>query len=72
MKMAEMKQPVKEGITKAYENIQETVSERAKVVARSTDEWAHENPWKAVAMVAVTCLVLGVLLGRPRVYITKE
>jgi len=72
MKMAELKQPVKEGISKAYDNIQETVSVRAKEVARTTDEWAHENPWKVVAIVAITSLVLGVLLARPRVYVTKE
>jgi len=68
MKMAELKQPVKDQIS----NIQETVSERAKVMARTTDEWAHENPWRVVAMVAVSCLVLGVLLARPRVYVTKD
>ena len=71
MKMAEMKEPVKEGISKTYDKVQEQVSVRAKQAAETTDEWVHDNPWKAIAMVAVTSLVLGVLLARPRVYVTK-
>jgi len=72
MKMAEMKETAKEGFSKTYDNIQEKVSVRAKEAAETTDEWVHDNPWKAIAMVAVTSLVLGVLLARPRVYVTKE
>jgi len=72
MKMAEMKQPVKEGFQKAYDNIQDTVSDKAKEVARTTDEWVHENPWQVIAIVAVTGLILGVLLARPRVYVQKK
>jgi ElaB/YqjD/DUF883 family membrane-anchored ribosome-binding protein len=72
MKMAEMKKPVKEGLEKAYDNIQETVSEKSKVVAQSTDEWVRDNPWQAIAIVAVTGLILGVLLARPRVYVQND
>ncbi len=72
MKMAEMKQPVKEGFQKAYDNIQDTVTDKAKEVAQTTDEWVRDNPWQVIAMVAVTSLIIGVLLARPRVYIQKE
>ena len=68
MKMADAKQPVKEGFSKAYENIQDKVSEKAQDVVRTTDDWVHENPWQVIAIVAVTSLILGVLLGRPRIY----
>lgn len=68
MKMADVKQPVKEGFSKAYENVQDKVSEKAQDVARTTDDWVHENPWQAIAIVAVTSLILGVLLARPRIY----
>jgi len=44
------------------------VSEKAQDVARTTDDWVHENPWQAIAIVAVTSLILGVLLARPRIY----
>ena len=72
MKMAqEVKKPIKEGFSQAYENIQDTVSEKAQQVVRTTDDWVHENPWQVIAIVAVTSLILGVLLARPRVY-TKE
>jgi ElaB/YqjD/DUF883 family membrane-anchored ribosome-binding protein len=66
MKMAEITEPVKEGFSEAYGNIQETVSEQSRKLVRSTDEWVHDNPWKVVAIVAVTSLVLGVLLGGRR------
>jgi len=49
--------------SEAYENVQENVSDRTKLVFRTTDEWVHDNPWKLIAIVAVTSLVLGVLLG---------
>ena len=72
MKMAELKKPVKEGFTEAYENIQTKVTEKTREVAKTTDEWVHENPWQFVAIVAVTSLVLGVLLARPRIYVDKR
>src|SRR3954463_3330105 len=50
MKMAEMKQPVKEGFQKAYDNIQDTVTDKAKEVAQTTDEWVRDNPWQVIAM----------------------
>jgi len=66
MKMAEITQPVKEGLSEAYDNIQETVSDNTRKLAHTTDEWVHDNPWKVIAIVAVTSLVLGVLLGGRR------
>ena len=64
--MAEITEPLKEGLSEAYGNIQETVSDRSRKIARTTDEWVHENPWKMIAIVAVTSIVLGVLLGHRR------
>ena len=68
MKIAEVKEPVKQGFSKAYENVQDKVSEKAQDVARTTDDWVRDNPWQAIAIVAVTSLILGVLLARPRIY----
>ena len=64
--MAEITDPVKEGLSEAYENVQERVSKSTRELARTTDEWVHDNPWKVIAIVAVTSLVLGVLLGGRR------
>ena len=38
--------------------------EQAKKAAKVTDEYVHENPWRAVGIAAVAGLVLGVLISR--------
>jgi ElaB/YqjD/DUF883 family membrane-anchored ribosome-binding protein len=40
------------------------VRERAKQAARYTDEYVHENPWRAVGVAAGIGLLLGLILGR--------
>jgi ElaB/YqjD/DUF883 family membrane-anchored ribosome-binding protein len=35
-----------------------------KAAARATDDYVHENPWKAVGIAAGVGLLLGILLGR--------
>lgn len=37
---------------------------KAKAAARATDDYVHENPWKAVGIAAGAGLVLGLLIGR--------
>lgn len=37
---------------------------KTKVAAKATDEYVHENPWKAVGIAAVVGLVLGALISR--------
>lgn len=38
--------------------------EKSKQAARATDEYVHENPWKAVGIAAGIGLVVGLLIGR--------
>ena len=38
--------------------------EQAKIAAKATDEYVHENPWRAVGIAAFAGLVLGVLISR--------
>jgi ElaB/YqjD/DUF883 family membrane-anchored ribosome-binding protein len=38
--------------------------EKAKQAAKATDDYVHENPWRAVGIAAVAGLVLGVLIAR--------
>ena len=64
--MTEITDPLKEGLSEAYENVHDRVTESSRRMARTTDEWVHDNPWKIIAIVAVTSLVLGVLLGGRR------
>jgi len=40
------------------------VMEQTKRAAKVTDEYVHENPWRAVGIAAVAGLVLGVLISR--------
>jgi ElaB/YqjD/DUF883 family membrane-anchored ribosome-binding protein len=38
--------------------------DRTKQAARVTDEYVHENPWKAVGIAAGVGLIVGLLIGR--------
>ena len=38
--------------------------DRAKQAARYTDEYVHENPWRAIGVAAGIGLLLGLILGR--------
>jgi ElaB/YqjD/DUF883 family membrane-anchored ribosome-binding protein len=38
--------------------------DRTKAAARATDDFVHENPWRAVGVAAAIGLLLGVIIGR--------
>jgi ElaB/YqjD/DUF883 family membrane-anchored ribosome-binding protein len=38
--------------------------DRTKAAARATDDYVHENPWRAVGLAAAVGLLLGVVIGR--------
>lgn len=48
------------------QNVQAVAIEKSKVVAATTDEYVHENPWRAVAISAGVGLLVGVILGRSK------
>lgn len=43
---------------------EENVVERTKEAAKATDEYVHENPWKAVCGGAAAGLLIGLLISR--------
>lgn len=43
---------------------QDALLEKTRVAARATDDYVHENPWRAVGVAAATGLVIGLLIGR--------
>ena len=45
-------------------HLEETVVQRAKLAARSTDDFVTENPWKAVGVGAAAGILIGMLLAR--------
>ncbi len=38
--------------------------ERGKEVARATDDYVHDNPWKSIGATAGVAFLLGLLIGR--------
>jgi ElaB/YqjD/DUF883 family membrane-anchored ribosome-binding protein len=38
--------------------------ERGKQVARATDDYVHDNPWKSIGATAGVAFLLGLLIGR--------
>jgi ElaB/YqjD/DUF883 family membrane-anchored ribosome-binding protein len=43
---------------------EEVMIDRTRQAARATDEYVHDNPWKAVGIAAGIGLVIGLLIGR--------
>ena len=46
------------------QHLQTVAVEKGKVAAQTTDEFVHEQPWKAVGIAAGIGLVVGLLIGR--------
>jgi len=44
--------------------VQAAVVDKAKVAAKVTDEYVHDNPWKSISIAAGAGLLIGLLLGR--------
>ncbi len=45
---------------------EQAVVEKAKQAAKVTDDYVHENPWRAVGIAAGVGLVVGMLISRGR------
>jgi len=43
---------------------QEALVEKTKLAARQTDEYMHENPWKAAGIAAAVGVLIGALISR--------
>lgn len=44
--------------------LEEAAVEKAKIAYKATDEYVHENPWKAVGVGAAVGIVIGLLIAR--------
>lgn len=42
----------------------EAVVDKTKEAAKATDEYVHDNPWRAVGIAAGIGLIIGMLIGR--------
>ena len=45
-------------------DLEHAVIDKTKAAARATDDFVHDEPWKAVGVAALVGLALGVLIGR--------
>jgi ElaB/YqjD/DUF883 family membrane-anchored ribosome-binding protein len=66
-KVAEMRAKVEGSLMTAKARMAEAqvaLIARTKEAAKATDEYVHENPWKAVGVAAGVGLVIGLLIGR--------
>jgi len=48
------------------QEVQEELKSRTRQVARATNEYVHDNPWKAIGYVAAASLMVGLLMRRGR------
>ncbi|HEX6733419.1 MAG TPA: DUF883 family protein [Azonexus sp.] len=45
-------------------DLEHALIDKTKAAARATDDFVHDEPWKAVGVAAALGLALGVLIGR--------
>ena len=66
-KIAVARERIQDSIHEAKVKLAEAealVTERAKQAARYTDEYVHENPWRAIGIAAGIGLLLGLIISR--------
>ena len=68
-KVAAARERIQENLAATKQRLaaaQDAVVARTKEAAKVTDEYVHENPWKAVGIAAGVGLVIGMLISRGR------
>jgi len=68
-KAAAARERIQESLVAAKERLvaaERAVVEKTKQAAKATDEYVHENPWKAVGIAAGVGLIVGMLISRNR------
>ena len=66
-KVAALREKAQENLHRARVKLaeyEEIVLDKGKQAARQTDEYVHDNPWKAVGIAAGIGFVIGLLIGR--------
>ncbi|MDP2694497.1 MAG: DUF883 family protein [Gallionella sp.] len=68
-KVSAARERIQENLTAAKQRLaaaQDAVVASTREAAKVTDEYVHENPWKAVGIAAGVGLVIGMLISRGR------
>lgn len=66
-KVAEIRSKVESSLMNAKARMAEAqvaLIAKTKEAAKATDEYVHENPWKAVGLAAAVGVVIGLLISR--------
>jgi ElaB/YqjD/DUF883 family membrane-anchored ribosome-binding protein len=66
-KVVELRERISENLRSARHKLadaEETIKEKTKEMARVTDDYVHEHPWRAIGTAAGVGLVIGLLIGR--------
>lgn len=66
-KMGELRERATANLVVAKEKLAEAEAallERTKQVARVTDDYVHDHPWRAIGAAAGVGLIIGLLIGR--------
>lgn len=66
-KVGELRVRMQENLTSARHKLADAeaaLKERSREVARATDDYVHEHPWKSIGVAAGVGLLVGLLIGR--------
>ena len=66
-KIGAIRERLQDHVLRAKERLADTtevVVDKTKEAAKATDEYVHDNPWRAVGIAAGVGLIIGMLIGR--------
>ncbi|MCQ9375451.1 DUF883 family protein [Methyloversatilis sp. XJ19-13] len=66
-KVSELRVRMQENLTSARHKLADAeaaLKEKSREVARVTDDYVHDHPWKAIGVAAGAGLLIGLLIGR--------
>ena len=66
-KMSDLRAKLQDHLYSAKQRLADAeaaVVEKTKAVARATDDYVHDNPWRSIGIAAGVGLVIGLLIGR--------
>lgn len=66
-KMADLRAKLQDHLHSARQSLieaQAAAVERTKEVARATDDYVHDNPWRSIGIAAGIGFIVGLLIGR--------
>jgi ElaB/YqjD/DUF883 family membrane-anchored ribosome-binding protein len=66
-KVGELRVRMQENLTSARHKLADAeaaLKEKSREVARATDDYVHDHPWKSIGVAAGVGLLVGLLIGR--------